>query len=225
VSRWPCRPPSAWIAAALLLLVALTLPAGIALAHPGGEVPRARLAVDGLEVHLAWIAAPDDAAEILVAAGVWPEEVARRYLDVAFGAPADLLPTPEEIRAASRHPALPRYLAERVTLEQQGQPCPGTVDPPEDLLADGVRFTFRCASRPGRVLLTVSLLHERDPGYRTFSLDGTRRVAIHTAAEPTQVWDLGRHAPVTSLAGVLLGAALGVTGLGALGLRRLWRTR
>jgi hypothetical protein len=225
VSRWPRRPPAARITAALVLVVALALPAGTALAHPGGEVPRARLAVDGLEVQLAWIAAPDDAAEILVAAGVWPEEVARRYLDVAFGAPADRLPTSEEIRAASRHPALPGYLTEHVTLEQDGKPCPGTVHPPEDLLAEGVRFTFRCATRPGRVFLTVSLLHDRDPGYRTFSLDGTRRVAIHTAAEPTQVWDLGRHAPVTSLAGVLLGAALGVVGLGALGLHRLWRTR
>ncbi|MFU8841886.1 MAG: hypothetical protein ACNA8R_14400 [Nitriliruptoraceae bacterium] len=224
MSRWPPRRRAARITAVVVLVAAAVGPVGTAFAHPGGEVPRARLSVDGQEVHIDWIAAPDDAAEVLVAAGVWPEDVAGAYLDVAFGAPADLLPSAQDIRAASRHPALPAYLTDNVRLEQDGQPCPGTVHPPQDLLVDGVRVTFRCPTRPGRVLLTVSLLHERDPAYRTFSLDGTRRVAIHTADDPTHAWDLGRHAPVTSTASVLLGAAIGVAGLAALGLRRLWRT-
>lgn len=209
--------------ALLLLLAAAVLPAVGAAAHPGGEVPRARLGVEGDVVTLDWIAAPDDAAGVLADAGVWPDEVAARYLDVAFGGPAEQLPDDDQVRAASRHPALPGYLAANVRLEQDGRPCPATVDPIEDLLAEGVRLSFRCPAPPGRVWLTVSLLHERDPAYRTFSLDGTRRVAIHTASEPTHPWDLGQHAPAPTVIGVLLGAALGVIGLGGLGLRHLWR--
>lgn len=208
---------------ALLLLAAVVLPAVGAAAHPGGEVPRARLGVAGDVVTLDWIATPDDAAGVLAEAGVWPEEVAARYLDVAFGAPADQLPGEAEVRAASRHPALPAHLAEQVRLEQHGRPCAATVHPTEDLLADGVRLSFRCPEPAGRVRLTISLLHDRDPAYRTFSLDGTRRVAIHTVAEPTHAWDLGQHAPAPRVVGVLLGAMVGAVGLGGLGLRRLWR--
>jgi hypothetical protein len=224
VSRPRPRSPSA-AAAVLTLLVALVLPTAPASAHPAGEVPRARRAVEGTDVVLDWIAAPDDAAEVLVAAGIWPEEVATRYLDVAFGLPADPLPGPEEIRAASRDAALPRYLTEHLVLEQGDRACPGTVHPTEDLLSDGVRVSFRCPTRPVQVDLTISLLHDRDPAYRTFSLDGTRRVAIHTASEPTQPWDLADPTPAPTVLALLLGAAVGAIGLAGLALARLWRAR
>ncbi len=209
--------------AAALLLAAVALPAVGADAHPGGEVPRARIGVEGQVVTVEWVAAPDDAAGVLADAGVWPDEVAARYLDVAFGGSAEQLPADEEVRAASRHPALATYLTEHLRLEQDGRPCPGTVGPIDDLLADGVRLSFHCPDRPTRVWLTVSMLHGRDPGYRTFSLDGTRRVAIHTASEPTHAWDLGQHAPAPTVIGILAGGALGAVGLGGLALARLWR--
>jgi hypothetical protein len=209
----------------VLLLAAVVLPALGAAAHPAGEVPRARLAVADDVVTLDWIATPDDAAAVLADAGIWPEEVAARYLDVAFGGSADQLPSAGTVRAASGHPALAAHLAEHVRLDQDGRPCPVTVHPTRDLLADGVRLSFRCPAPPGRVSLTISLLHDRDPAYRTFSLDGTRRVAIHTVSEPTHPWDLGLHAPAPRVIGVLLGAAFGAVGLGGLGLRRVWRHR
>ncbi len=224
MSRSP-SPFAARTLALLLLLAALVLPAGSALAHPGGTPPRARLAVDGHEVTVDWIAAADDAAEVLVGAGIWPEEVAQRYLDVAFGGPADQLPTETEIRSASRDPALPVYLREHIVVAQDSQPCPTVVHPTEDLLADGVRMTFRCPSRPQQVALTLSLLHDRDPSYRSFSLDGTRRVAIHTIDEPTHVWDLASDDPTTRIAVVLLSAIAGAVGLGGVALHRLWRRR
>lgn len=224
MSRIRSRSPSVSVAA-VAFLASVALPAVAANAHPAGEVPRARLAVEGEVVVLDWIAAPDDAAEVLVAAGIWPEEVATRYLDVAFGIPADPLPGPEEIRAASRDAALPRYLAEHLVLEQGTRTCPGTVHPTEDLLADGVQVSFRCPTPPGQVHLTISLLHDQDPAYRTFSLDGTRRVAIHTAAEPTQPWDLGDPTPAPAVLTLLLGAAVGVIVLAGLVLARLWRVR
>lgn len=211
--------------AVLAVLAALVLPATVALAHPGGEVPRARIGVEGREVILDWIAAPDDGAEVLVAAGVWPEEIAARYLDVAFGGPEDQLPSDEEIRAGSRDPAVAAYLSEHLALEQDGNPCPGTVHPPVDLLTDGVRVTFRCASPPGMVRLTISLLHDRDPAYRTFSLDGSQRVAIHTAAEPTHDWPLDAFEPPAAQTGLLLGAIGLVLGVGGAGLHVLWRSR
>lgn len=224
MSRPRPRSPSVAVAMAVLL-VAVALPVVAAGAHPAGEVPRARLAVEGNEVVLDWIAAPDDAAEVLVAAGIWPEEVATRYLDVAFGLPADPLPRPEEIRAASRDPSLPGYLTDHLVLEQGARTCPGTVHPTEDLLSDGVRISFRCPTPPAQVRLTISLLHDRDPSYRTFSLDGTRRVAIHTAAEPTHPWDLADPAPAPAVLALFLGAALGAAGIAGLALARLWRVR
>lgn len=219
------HPFAARTVALALLLAALLLPAGSALAHPGGTPPRARLAVDGHEVTVDWIATADDAAEVLVGAGIWPEEVAQRYLDVAFGGPVDQLPDETEIRAASQDPALPVHLREHIVVAQEGRPCPAVVHPPEDLLADGVRMTFRCPDRPGQIALTLSLLHDRDPAYRIFSLDGTRRVAIHTIDEPTHLWNLTADVPAAGTALVLLSAIAVTVGLGGAALHRLWRRR
>jgi hypothetical protein len=224
VSRSP-NPIAVRTVALALLLAATVLPAGSALAHPGGAPPRARLAVDDHEVTVTWIATADDAAEVLVGAGIWPEEVAQRYLDVAFGGPADQLPTETEIRSASQDPALSEHLREHIVVAQEGRACPAVVHPTEDLLTDGFRMSFRCPRRPAQVALTVSLLHDRDPSYRSFSLDGTRRVAIHTIDEPTHVWDLATDDPTTRIAVVLLSAIAGAVGLGGVALHHLWRRR
>jgi hypothetical protein len=192
VSRPRPRSPSA-AAAVLTLLVALVLPTAPASAHPAGEVPRARLAVEGTDVVLDWIAAPDDAAEVLVGAGIWPEEVAQRYLDVAFGGPADQLPTETEIRSASQDPALSEHLREHIVVAQEGRACPAVVHPTEDLLTDGFRMSFRCPRRPAQVASPCRCSTTGTRSYRSFSLDGTRRVAIHTIDEPTHVWDLARR--------------------------------
>ncbi|MFO7777566.1 MAG: hypothetical protein R6V28_04355 [Nitriliruptoraceae bacterium] len=209
-------------AAAALLLTALTTTA--AWAHASGELPHARLSAADTTVTVVWTAAADDAADVAVAAGVWPEEVALDYLDVAFGGDIGLLPSAPEVAAASEDPALRRYLEDRVRILQDGVPCAGTAQPAADFVADGATLVFDCPDPVTEAVVEISLLHDRDPAYRTFSVDGTQQYAVHTAGQPAHPWDFtlaqqGSDAvPITAL---LLGAG-GIALLGAAVLWRVW---
>lgn len=175
-------------------LAALVPTAAPAQAHASGQVPQARLAAEGHRVEVVWTADADDGADVLVAAGVWPEEIALRYLDIAFGGDPALLPDDAEVAAASRDPALARYLEERVRILQDGLPCPGRAAPAADFVADGAAVTFECPETVTEAVVEITLLHDRDPAYRTFSVDGTVQYAIHTADRPAHPWDFGHGA-------------------------------
>lgn len=211
------------VAGVAVALLALT--AAAAWGHASGEVPQARLSADGPRITVVWTAAADDTADVVVAAGVWPEQVAMDYLDVAFGADIDVLPSAEEVAAASAHPALRRYLEERVRILQGGEPCTGTARPAADFVTDGATIEFACPEPVAEAVVEISLLHDRDPAYRTFSVDGTQQYAVHTARQPAHPWDFaltrqqGGGAPTFAL---LLGAGV-VALLGGVVLRRVWR--
>jgi hypothetical protein len=128
--------------AAAIALTVLTTTA--AWAHASSELPHARLSAAGTTVTVVWTAAADDAADVAVAAGVWPEEVALAYLDVAFGGDLDLLPSAAEVATASDDPALQRYLEDRVRILQDEVPCIGTARPAADFVADGATIVFEC---------------------------------------------------------------------------------
>ncbi len=213
-------------AALLLALAAWVATAAPAHAHAAGELPHARLSAEGDTVTVHWTGAADDAADMVVAAGLWDEEVFLAYLDVLFGGDEALLPDAEEIAAVSSDPQLAAYLEERVTIRQDGQECASRAAPAEDFLADGATITFTCPEPVAEAEVEITLLHDRDPAYRTFSVDGTAQYAVHTAAQPAHPWDFtlaqeaeGGVAVTALLAGagvVLVGATLALT--------RLWRT-
>jgi hypothetical protein len=199
------------VAAGAVAIALTVLTTTAAWAHASSELPHARLSAAGTTVTVVWTAAADDAADVAVAAGVWPEEVALAYLDVAFGGDLDLLPSAAEVARASDDPALQRYLEERVRILQDGAPCPGSANPAADFVADGATIVFECPEPVTEAEVEISLLHDRDPAYRTFSVDGTQQYAVHTAGQPAHPWDFtlaqqGSSAvPITVL---LLGAGV-----------------
>lgn len=212
------------VAVVSVLLLSVGLLTSPAAGHASGQVPQARLGAAGRTVTLEWTAAADDVADLAVAAGIWAEEVAAAYLDVAFGGATDRLPSDAEVAAMGRDRALRRYLEDRVRIVQDGTACAGSARPADDPMTDGVTFTFECPVPVTAAVVEIRLLHDRDPAYRTFSVDGTRQYAVHTASRPAHPWDfrpaqLGSgRVPVTP---VLLGAAL-IALVGALLLQRLW---
>ncbi len=209
------------------VLLVLLLTARAAAGHASAEVPQARLSATGSTVTLLWTAAPDDIADLAVAAGVWPEEIAFAYLDVAFGGDPGLLPDDAEVAAMGRDPALRRYLEDRVRILQDGTACDGTAEPAADPILGGITFTFECPAPVTAAVVEIGLLHDRDPAYRTFSVDGTEQYAVHTAAQPAHPWDFraaqggGGTTPVLPL---LLGVGAIVLAAG-LALRHLWTSR
>ena len=221
------RAPVRLAAVGCAALLAMVLTATAAVGHASGEVPQARLSATGHTVTLQWTAAADDIADLAVAAGVWPEAIAFAYLDVAFGGDPALLPDDAEVAAMGRDPALRRYLEERVRILQDGTACAADARPAPDPIAEGITVTFECPDEVTAAVVEIRLLHDRDPSYRTFSIDGTYQYAVHTATQPAHPWDFraaqgsGGSVPVLP---VLL-AAVAIVLAAALALARLWSRR
>jgi hypothetical protein len=169
----------------LLLAGWLVLPAAAAWGHASGELPRARLSSEGRHVFVEWTAPPDDAADVGVAVGLFPEQAVVALL----GASDEGLPSDDQIRALSRSAELRGYLLDNVRVTQHDRPCAAEVDPGDDFLADGARFVFTCAEPVEAAMVEVTLLHDRDESYATYSVDGTSQYAVHTARQPEHPWD------------------------------------
>ncbi len=209
------------VATALLLPWAPTPASG----HAGGPLPHARLAAEGPIVTIEWTAAPDDTADVGIAIGLLPEEAMEAYLDVA----SEYLPTDDEIERLSRSAELRDYLVDNIQVRQDGQRCPGEAEPADNFIMDGATLTFRCPEPVEQVDVRVTMLHDQDPAYRTFSVDGTVQFAVHTSSAPEQTWDFTlvsdqeerRSLPVALIVvGLALVAGGAIVSLGSIRARR-----
>lgn len=167
------------------LLLAGQLPAW---AHAGSELPIANWSVEGTVVTGTWTGPPDDAAWIGESIGILREGAMEAYI----GGASDAYPTAEEIAALSRSAELEAYLLEHVRVRQHGEVCEGEVVVADDFIADGARFRFACPTDVRTVDIEITILHEQDPTFRTFSGDGTLQDALHTTETPTHTWDFAR---------------------------------
>lgn len=183
------RTARAWRAEVLLAATALVLvlPTFPAVAHPGGGFapPHARLSADGNVVTVQWYAPPDDAAHVGEAVGYFPPGTMEAFLV----GPDDALPTDDEVRELAASPALEAYFLEHVQIRQDGVPCAGEVEVAEDFLTEGADLTFRCPETVEEVDVRVTVLHDQDPRYDTFGVDGTVWTVLFTAAQPEHTWD------------------------------------
>lgn len=177
-------PPT--LGATLVAVALLVLAASPAHGHASSQLPHARLSAEGRTLTVVWSAAPDDMVDVGVAIGLLPESAMLAYL----GGPVEDLPTEAELEAFAAAPELRAYLLEHIGVRQDGRDCDGEVVATHDPLERGVELRFTCPAPVEQVDLHVSMLHDRDPAYRTFSVDGTIRSAVHTAADPEQPWDL-----------------------------------
>lgn len=209
-----CRSAVA-VLSAVVLSVLMPLPAS---AHSSGQLPNATLRADGRTVVVEWTAAADDTADVGVALGLLPETAVDAYLGTG---PFDDIPTPAQVERLSQSHALREYLLERIQVRQHGVACTGTAQPAADFISDGARVTFTCAEPVDQVALRITVLHDRDPGYATYSVDGTQWYALHTTTMPEHTWDAAAARGSRGAGPVVgVGAALiGVVALGGLGLR------
>ena len=168
-----------------LLLLSVSLPAW---GHAGSELPIANWSAEDDVVTGSWTGPPDDAAWIGASIGVLREGAMEAYL----GGPSDAYPTDEEIATLSSSPELEEYLLEHVQVRQDGEDCAGEVAVAEDFIADGASFRFSCPEDVRVVDIEITILHEQDPAFRTFSGDGTLQDALHTVDTPAHTWDFTR---------------------------------
>jgi hypothetical protein len=200
-----------WFIAVLGGLVAL-LPVSAAFGHASSIVPHARLSAEGRQVFVEWTAAGDDVADIGVGLGLLPQEAA-----LAFQGVGDAYPSTAQETRFARSDKLESYLLDNVHVAQQGRPCEGQVSVPDEIIAEGVRFVFSCPEQVEQVSVRVTMLHDRDEMYRTYSIDGTIWDAMHTVDQPEHVWDATLVAHDTQPSGqplLFVGIAVALVGGG-----------
>jgi hypothetical protein len=169
----------------LLTALLWLIGASAAFGHAAGEFPQARLSAAGTVVEVELTMAPDDAALIGTVVG----QLREGAMDAYLGGPIERLPSEEEIDAFSASPALRRYLLEHVRVLQDGRPCAGEVRPAADFLADGAVVRFVCPQVVAEAEVRITVLHDEDLAYRTYSVDGTSQYAVHSPTEPQHRWD------------------------------------
>ncbi len=180
------------ITVGVLALMLVAVPAG---AHPlgAGPPPTAHLSAEGERVEIAWTAQEDDVADLAESLGLVPEGTSEAFLGMVGPSPLD-----RAERAALRdEPALDEALADGVAVEQDGVSCAGQHEIADDVLADGVTYVFACPEPVRAVDVTVDLLHDVDPNYRTVGLvgdDPPEVETVFTASAPAQTIDLSDEA-------------------------------
>jgi hypothetical protein len=199
-------------------MVAL-LPASAALGHASSMLPHARLSSEGRQMFVEWTAAGDDVADIGVGLGLLPPEAA-----LAFQGIGDAYPSTAQETRFARSDELESYLLDNLRVIQQGQPCEAQVSVPDEIIAEGVRFVFTCPQEVEQVAVRVTMLHDRDEMYRTYSIDGSIWDAMHTVDDPEHLWDATLLADDTRSSGqplLFTGMAVALVGVGSV----LWWMR
>ncbi|MFK3985631.1 hypothetical protein ACI2K4_35370 [Micromonospora sp. NPDC050397] len=141
---------------ALAALVAVTLPATPASAHPFGPPATARIDADGSHVTIEWHAAEDDWVALGQSLGAF-ENPATGKVETGLTGEQKL----------QRSPAIRDYLLERITVSQAGKRCPSRLDTLEQLLKQGARVSFECPTPVSDIAVTVSALTDLNTAYRT----------------------------------------------------------
>jgi len=199
-------------------------------AHPFGPPQTAEVSTDDGRVLMQWrFGASDDLSALAASLGALPPE--RVLLDgvVLFTEGDDAL-----LAAA---PAFAAYAETHLRAERGGEPCAGTMRPADDLLDDGATVAFDCPAGSGPVRVSVDMLTDLHPAYRTLATGPAGQRAVYAADAVAHDWALGETtaeasptAPASAaaaglgasaalqLGGVLLGLAV-ASGLGVL----LWR--
>ncbi|MEU6646866.1 hypothetical protein ABZ863_30615 [Saccharomonospora sp. NPDC046836] len=177
------------VAAVLLVVFAPSVPA--AGAHPFGEPQRVQLSAAGSTVTVRWSAPADD---LLLLGGLVGALTERRSIafDVGPGAsPEPVGETDADRLIASDEVAA--YLAERVSVRQQGVSCPVDVQLAE-LVGDGAQLVFDCPRAVESVEIGVSTLTDVNAAYRIVALgDGTTSPdrSLYTAEHAVMTWTFG----------------------------------
>lgn len=197
-------------------------------AHPFGTPPTASVTRQGSAVIVDWAAGPDDIYSLGEHLGLLPEGTAEAFLEAA----TQVAPSAADEEALARSSELAAYLVGNISAEQDGRACQGSVAPVGDVVSDGARVVLRCPEPVTSVDVSITMLTDVHPAYRTFAAgrDSDPPQAVYTLDRQTQAWrfgtggdggdpaaDGGARSPLPAVAAV---AALLVVGGLALVLRR-----
>lgn len=198
--------PRRWAPSGALVLLLGVLAAQPAAAHPFGPPLAATLDRSGTVLTMTWTGAADDWMVVGEHTGAFTEVAADS--------------TGAEVLASS--PLVRDYLADHIRVTTPGgRSCDQEVEEVDDVLADGARLTFTCPEGTSDVLVTLAVLTDVNPAYRTVletGDDGAR--TLFTAARPTHQVSLTGSGSGSGPAGAslaLVGGALAVGALAAVG--------
>ncbi|WP_341718083.1 hypothetical protein QQG74_30605 [Micromonospora sp. FIMYZ51] len=188
-----------------LALAAVLGPGAPAAAHPFGPPTVARAAADGTRVDLSWQPAEDDWVALGQSLGA--------FEDPSTGAVTTKLTGEQKLARSS---TVGDYLRQRITVSQDGQACPGRLEPLDDLLARGARLTFDCPGPVRTLDITVTALTDLNQAYRTVlrAEAATPAEALFTATDGTHRVDFSRSGRRLDPTATL---TVGITALGGLG--------
>lgn len=217
--------PLVVLLALLAPLLAPLLMAPPASAHPFGPPQTAEVSASGDEVLVQWrFGATDDISYLAAALEALPPE--RILLDgVVLYEDGD-----DALLAASD--AFEPYVLEHLAVTRGGSACSGTVESAADLASAGVVVGFACPSATGPVSVTVDMLTDLHPAYRTLATGPAGQKAVYAAETPTHDWSLSLGAqPAGSLEASaarqmgLVAGGLGLVFAGGLGVWWVRRRR
>ena len=184
MSPWSRRLFAVAVSGLLLILVAAPV-----LAHPFGPPPTALVSARGQSVFIEWRSAADDAVAIGVEVGLLSEDLVDVYLE----GPAQAAPSERAELELSESEELRDYLLEHIAVRQEGERCRATVQPIGNFVHEGARTVHECPEPIGSVDITITMLHERHPAYRTFAISGEDDVspqqAVFSIDSPEHAWD------------------------------------
>lgn len=201
------------MAALVLALQLAVLVVGVssADAHPYGPLQLADVAADGDNVVVTWrFGATDDISYLAAALEALPPE--RILLDGVIlyqDGDEDLL---------TKSPKFAEYLNQHMVVSRGGEACASQVRPTADLIEDGVPVAFACSNASGPFAVTIDMLFDLHPAYRTLATtaDGQRGEYVAEDATHDFTFEVGasaandeiKWAAVTVAGGVALVALL-----------------
>jgi hypothetical protein len=199
-------------------------------AHPFGDPQTVTIALDREHpqvVQVRWrVGGLDDLTLLGVALGLVPQD--RVMLDGA------VFFQDSDAAAISASGKFNEYLLKQITVDSGGQACAGSVQPPSDLAKIGVAIEYTCPETVGAASVTVRMLTDLNPAYRTLATGPNGERAVYAADQVSHDWVLdstqamastthaGRSA-VVQIAAVVGGVVLVAAAL--LGFRRVSRRR
>jgi hypothetical protein len=199
-------------------------------AHPFGDPQTVAVALDRDRpqvVQVRWkVGGLDDLTLLGVALGLLPQD--RVMLDGA------VFFQDSDAAAISASGKFNEYLLKQITVDSGGQACAGSVRPPSDLAKTGAAIEYTCPATVGAASVTVRMLTDLNPAYRTLATGPNGERAVYASDQVSHDWILGStqatdsstHAgrsAVVQLAAVVGGMLLVVAAL--LGFRRVSRRR
>lgn len=167
-------------------VVGAMLAPGPASAHPFGDPQTVSIRLDadrGDVVHVTWrVGGPDDLTVLGVSLGLLPDDriltdgaVDYRYTDAGV---------------LGRSETFSRYLLERITITNNGQPCAGNVEPILSLGLKGATADYACPGPVTKANVAVRMLTDLNPAYRTLATGPSGQKAVYDGANDSHDWTL-----------------------------------